>query len=166
MSSTATAPIFYSNRCNLVMPGMGTIQGFRARIQASAICAVVVFLRSGILLSDTTRARFVLRREARNDVAGSRSYLGISITNHRDVRLTSLVPTLPVSSLPTTSSRSRVNIHSGGESLSRRFYRPLRELGINAEFKTRVNMLKAITVSESWGLTNIGFPSTLLYVYE
>jgi hypothetical protein len=36
--------------------GMGTIPGFWARIQASAICAGVAFFRSAILLSKSTRA--------------------------------------------------------------------------------------------------------------
>ena len=56
VSSMAAAPMFSSSRCNFVVPGMGTIQGFWARIQTSAICAGVTFFRSAILLTKSTRA--------------------------------------------------------------------------------------------------------------
>ena len=42
-----TAPMFSSRRCSFVVPGIGTIHGFCARSQASAICAVVAFFRCG-----------------------------------------------------------------------------------------------------------------------
>ena len=38
------APMFSSRRCSLVVPGIGTIHGFCASSQASAICAGVAFL--------------------------------------------------------------------------------------------------------------------------
>src|SRR6266478_4150191 len=38
VSSMATAPMFSSRRSSFVVPGIGTIQGFCARSQASAIC--------------------------------------------------------------------------------------------------------------------------------
>jgi hypothetical protein len=41
VSSTAAAPMFSSRRCRLVVPRMGTIHGFWASSQASAICAGV-----------------------------------------------------------------------------------------------------------------------------
>ena len=45
MSSIAAAATFSCKRCNFVVPGIGTIQGFWARSQASAIWAGVAFLR-------------------------------------------------------------------------------------------------------------------------
>jgi hypothetical protein len=41
---------------SLVVPGMGTIQGFCANSQASAICAGVAFLRSPICFKRSTSA--------------------------------------------------------------------------------------------------------------
>jgi hypothetical protein len=44
VSSTAAAPMFSSSRCSLVVPGIGTIQGFCASSHARAIWAgVAVF---------------------------------------------------------------------------------------------------------------------------
>jgi hypothetical protein len=37
VSSIATAPMFSSRRCSFVVPGIGTIHGFWASSQASAI---------------------------------------------------------------------------------------------------------------------------------
>src|SRR5260370_13285789 len=53
--------MFSSRRASLVVPGMGTIQGFWASSQASAICAGVAFFRSAILRSRSTKASFALR---------------------------------------------------------------------------------------------------------
>src|SRR5207245_8987691 len=55
-SSTFTASMFSSRRASLVVPGMGTIHGFWASSQASAICAGVAFFRSEIVLSRSTKA--------------------------------------------------------------------------------------------------------------
>src|SRR5205814_4447884 len=38
VSSIAAAPMFSSSRCSFVVPGIGTIHGFCASSQASAIC--------------------------------------------------------------------------------------------------------------------------------
>jgi hypothetical protein len=53
--------MFSSKRCRFVVPGIGTIQGFWARSQASAIWAGVAFLRSAMLPSRSTSARFAFR---------------------------------------------------------------------------------------------------------
>ena len=53
--------MFSSRRCSFVVPGMGTIQGFWASSQASAICAGVALFRAAIVRSRSTRARFALR---------------------------------------------------------------------------------------------------------
>lgn len=47
VSSTARAPMFSSRRNRLVVPGMGTIHGFWASTQGSAIWAGVAFFRCG-----------------------------------------------------------------------------------------------------------------------
>ena len=82
MSSTATAPRFSSRRSSLRVPGMGTIHGFWASSQASAIWAGVAFFRCAMLPSRSTRAWFAflrLRREAGDGapdvVAGERGVL-------------------------------------------------------------------------------------------
>ena len=54
VSSTSAAAMFSSRRCSLVVPGIGTIHGFWARIQASAICA-------GVAPSARRRARVARR---------------------------------------------------------------------------------------------------------
>ena len=72
MSSTVEAPRFSSSRCSLVVPGIGAIQGFCARIQASATCAGVAFFCFSKLANqiDNRLVGFaVLGRKARNDVA-------------------------------------------------------------------------------------------------
>ena len=64
--------MFSSSRCNFVVPGMGTIQGFWARSQASAICAGVAFFRCGDLANQIHQGLIcsaVLRGEARDDIA-------------------------------------------------------------------------------------------------
>jgi hypothetical protein len=53
--------MFSSRRCSFVVPGIGTIQGFCASSQASAICAGVIRLRAAISPSRSTRAWFALR---------------------------------------------------------------------------------------------------------
>src|SRR5260370_13654349 len=69
--SIAAAPMFSSRRCSFVVPGIGTIHGFCARSQASAICAC-----RPLPLSDPGKQvnqcliRFaILGRKARDDVA-------------------------------------------------------------------------------------------------
>ena len=54
MSSIATAPRFSSRRSNFRVPGMGTIHGFWARSQASAIWAGVAFFWAARWLSTST----------------------------------------------------------------------------------------------------------------
>ena len=56
VSFTATAPIFSSRRCSLVVPGMGTIQGLRANSQARAIWPGVALFRFGMPWSRSTSA--------------------------------------------------------------------------------------------------------------
>ena len=56
VSSTETAPMFSSKRCSFVVPGIGTIHGFWASSQASAIWAGVAFFRSAMLPSRSIRA--------------------------------------------------------------------------------------------------------------
>ena len=59
--------MFSSSRCSFVVPGIGTIQGFRASSQASAICAGVACFRAAICAEQIDQ-RLVrgprLRREA------------------------------------------------------------------------------------------------------
>lgn len=55
-SSTSTAPRFSSSRWSFVVPGIGTIHGFRARTHASASCAGVAFFLEAILLRSSTTA--------------------------------------------------------------------------------------------------------------
>jgi hypothetical protein len=55
VSSTETAPMFSCKRCSFVVPGIGTIHGFWARSQASAIWAGVAFFRSAMLPSRLMR---------------------------------------------------------------------------------------------------------------
>ena len=72
MSSTSAAATFSSIRARLVVPGMGTIQGFWTSNHASATCAGVAFFRSAILREQVDeRAVRVprFRREARDRVA-------------------------------------------------------------------------------------------------
>ena len=64
--------MFSSRRWSFVVPGMGTIHGFCASSQASAICAGVAFFCCAMLAEqvDQRLVRLaVLRREAGNDVA-------------------------------------------------------------------------------------------------
>src|SRR4051794_14600783 len=56
--STPAAAMFSSRRCSFVVPGIGTIHGFRASSHAIAICAGVALLRAAISLSRSTTARF------------------------------------------------------------------------------------------------------------
>ena len=53
--------MFSSRRSSLVVPGIGTIQGFCASSQASAICAGVARFRAPICSSNSTTGRFALR---------------------------------------------------------------------------------------------------------
>ena len=72
VSVTFTAPRFSSSRCSLVVPGMGTIQGFCASSQARAICAGVALFALGDWLNEVDQGQVGLarlRREARHDVA-------------------------------------------------------------------------------------------------
>ena len=61
VSSIVTAPIFSSRRCSFVVPGMGTIQGFWASSQASAICAGVTPFSRPIPSNRRTKGWFALR---------------------------------------------------------------------------------------------------------
>ncbi len=68
----AAPPMFSCRRCSLVVPGIGTIHGFCASSQPSAICAEVACLAAAIDPSRSTKplvcpARFGC--EARHDVA-------------------------------------------------------------------------------------------------
>src|SRR5580765_4734922 len=63
-SSRSTAPRFSSRRCNLVVPVLGTINGFWASNHANATCAGVACLRSAPVLIKSTRAAFALRASA------------------------------------------------------------------------------------------------------
>src|SRR5271165_3081317 len=56
VSSTASTPMFSSRRCTFVVPGIGTIHGFCASTQASAIWAGVAFFRSAIAPIRSTSA--------------------------------------------------------------------------------------------------------------
>jgi len=72
VSSTSAAPTLSSSRLNLVVPGMGTIQGFCAKSQARAICAGVARLGPATSFSKPTNHRFGgehLRRKPWNDAA-------------------------------------------------------------------------------------------------
>ena len=62
----ATAPMFSSRRSSFVVPGIGTIHGFCARSQASAIWADVAFFFEANVAIRSTRARFALRASARS----------------------------------------------------------------------------------------------------
>jgi len=53
--------MFSSMRPSFVVPGIGTIHGFWASSQASAICAGVASFRSAISRSRSTRVWFALR---------------------------------------------------------------------------------------------------------
>ena len=63
--------MFSSRRASFVVPGIGTIHGFWASSQASAICAGVAFFRAAIVAKQIDQ-RLVrlpsLRREARDGV--------------------------------------------------------------------------------------------------
>jgi len=61
VSATSAPPMFSSRRCRFVVPGMGTIHGFCARIHASAIWAGVASFRFAIPATTSTNARFALR---------------------------------------------------------------------------------------------------------
>ena len=61
VSSTAAAPMFSSRRCSFVVPGIGTIHGFWASSQASAIWAGVACFCAAISPSRSTRAWFAFR---------------------------------------------------------------------------------------------------------
>src|SRR5271157_5134841 len=61
VNSTESAPMFSSSRCSLVVPGIGTIHGFWASTQASAICAGVAFFCAAILPSRSTSFWFAIR---------------------------------------------------------------------------------------------------------
>ena len=64
--------MFSSRRCSFVVPGIGTIHGFWASSQASAIWAGVAFFRSAIAAEQIDQGLVRLpglRREAREDVA-------------------------------------------------------------------------------------------------
>jgi len=58
--------MFSSRRSSLRVPGMGTIHGFWASSQASAICAGVAFFRRAMVPSRSTRARFAFRASGAN----------------------------------------------------------------------------------------------------
>src|SRR6266702_2978257 len=64
VSSIASAPRFSSMCFSFVVPGMGTIHGFFARSQASAICAGVAPLRWPTRWSSSTTGRFAARASA------------------------------------------------------------------------------------------------------
>ena len=57
MSWNSAAARFSSCRWSLVVPGIGTIHGFRARSQASAIWAGVASCRSAMRVNSSTNAR-------------------------------------------------------------------------------------------------------------
>ena len=57
----AAAPRFSSRRCSLVVPGMGTIQGFCASSQARAIWAGVAFFAVAMAARRSTIAWLALR---------------------------------------------------------------------------------------------------------
>ena len=63
--------MFSSRRCSFVVPGIGTIQGFWASSQASAICAGVAFFRFAMPPSNRPApdSPFGIRREARHGIA-------------------------------------------------------------------------------------------------
>src|SRR6266700_7267792 len=61
LSAIAVAAMFSSRRASFVVPGIGTIHGFCASSQASAICAGVVFFRVAMVRSASTSARFDFR---------------------------------------------------------------------------------------------------------
>ena len=87
LSTKSAAPIFSSSRLTLVVPGIGTIQGFCASSQASAICAGVAPLLLAISPSTSTSALVglaALRAETWNAVA--------DIAARRTCVLASIVP--------------------------------------------------------------------------
>src|SRR2546421_12399860 len=61
LSRIAAAALFSSRRASFVVPGIGTIHGFSASSQASAICAGVACFRCAIVRSTSTRGRFAFR---------------------------------------------------------------------------------------------------------
>src|SRR6266566_1577015 len=61
LSAIAVAAMFSSRRASFVVPGIGTIHGFRASSQASAVCAGVACFRVAIVRSASTSARFDFR---------------------------------------------------------------------------------------------------------
>ena len=72
LGAVMAAPRFSSSRATLVVPGIGTIDGLRARSQARAICAGVAFFCFATWPRRSTSAWFVfarLGREAGHDVA-------------------------------------------------------------------------------------------------
>src|SRR6185295_9005483 len=64
VSSTEAAPRFSSRRSSLRVPGIGTIQGFWASSQASAICAGVACLRWAMRVKRSTTAMLAARASA------------------------------------------------------------------------------------------------------
>ena len=66
VSSMSVAPMFSFSRRSLVVPGIGTIQGFCARSQASAICAGVASLRPAISPSRSISAWLASRDSGEN----------------------------------------------------------------------------------------------------
>ena len=58
VNSMFSAPRFSSSRFSFVVPGIGTIHGFFASSQASAIWAGVAFFRPAMRLSRSIRAWF------------------------------------------------------------------------------------------------------------
>jgi hypothetical protein len=56
VSSMASAPRFSSNRVSFLVPGIGTIQGFRVSSHANAIWAGVAFFRAPSSRSKSTTA--------------------------------------------------------------------------------------------------------------
>ena len=76
MSVRSTAPRFSSSRWRLVVPGIGTIQGFCASSQASATWAGVAPLRSATALTMSTSAMFALRASGENRGTALRKSVG------------------------------------------------------------------------------------------
>src|SRR5579864_5439057 len=76
VSATFTAPRFSSKRWSLVVPGIGTIHGFRASSHASATCAGVAPLRPATVLTRSTRAMLALRASGEKRGTRFRKSLG------------------------------------------------------------------------------------------
>src|SRR5262249_12568337 len=98
-------------RWRFVVPGIGTIHGFCASSQASAICAGVALLRAANVFNHSTNATFALRFSSANRGTTLRKSVGSNVV------LSSIVPVrkpLPsglkgTNPIPSSSSVGRIS---------------------------------------------------------